>query len=422
MKRKEISFVKKKSLADFAGIEANDMLLSVNGKDFQDIIDLSFLFAEEYLELEVLTKTGNKKLFIIEKDIDDDVGLEFSQAVFDAVRTCQNKCLFCFVDQMAPQMRETLYVKDDDYRLSFLSGNFITLTNLQKEDKERILKLKLSPLYVSVHATDGDVRRYLIKHKKAVEILDNLRELGAGGIKFHTQLVLCPGINDGSVLEKSYHELLALHEIVLSVSVVPIGLTKFCREPSMRPFQKHEAQKVIEQVARWQEECRRILGRSFIYTADEFYIQAGVDFPAEEYYDGYRQYENGIGICRKFIDEWQQTNINTVLKEDWQVICGKSASYVLSKLFNQEMLLTVENDFFGQMVTVTGLLTGRDILHAVEQLEHKPKCIIIPGVALKNKDEHVFLDDMTLQELKEQLTCDIKVAYTAAELKKLLAG
>ena len=421
MERKRISFVKENSYAQESGIKAQDILLSVNGQLFNDIIDLSFLFADEYLELEILSEDGQQKTVVIEKHIDDDLGLEFEQAVFDSIKTCHNNCVFCFVEQMAPNMRNTLYVKDDDYRLSFLTGNFITLTNVTQEDKNRILQLKLSPLYVSIHATDAQVRQELIRNNRAGEVLKTLKELGAGGIKFHTQIVLCPGINDGLILEKSFKDLFSLNDSVLSIAVVPVGLTKFCQNP-LRNFNKDEAKDVVAKIRQWQEECRTSIGRSFIHAADEFYVLADEDFPAAQFYDGFCQYENGIGICRKFIDEWQATKTVTLNAADRKIVCGQSAQKVLNGLLGKDgVILPVQNEFFGHSVTVTGLLTGNDIIEAVNKLENKPECVIIPGIALKSKSEQIFLDDMGLHEVKQAVGCDLKVIYEAGELKKFLS-
>ena len=420
METKRISCVKANSYAEQAGLKPADILLSVNGQNFNDIIDLSFLFANEHLQLEILKNDG-KITVEIEKNIDDDLGLEFEQAVFNGIKTCCNNCIFCFVEQMAPNMRPTLYVKDDDYRLSFLSGNFITLTNLTAEDKKRILALNLSPLYVSVHATDPAIRQMIIRNKRAGEVLSILKELGAENIKFHTQIVLCPDINDNDILEKSFCELFAINDCILSMAVVPIGLTKFCTN-SLKAFTKTTAKKIVQQITKWQKECRANLGRSFVYASDEFYVLAGEAFPPTEYYDDFCQYENGVGICRKFIDEWHSIKTdkrNTV--DEYLVVCGQSAHSILAGLLGtKQLLLPVRNKFFGLSVTVSGLLTGQDIVDAVKELSHKPKCLLIPGIALKNKKEQIFLDDMSLTKFKESVNCDVKVIYEAAQLKRML--
>ncbi len=429
---KRIEKIKTHSLAGLSGIVAGEYLLLVNGQEFSDLIDLSFLFADESLELTILSADKSReRIVLLEKELDEEVGLEFSTAVFDGVKRCANNCLFCFVDQMAPNMRESLYVKDDDYRLSFLYGNFITLTNMTEQDEKRITSLNLSPLYISVQATDEQVRKKLLGNRNAGQLLCRMQHMAAKGIKFHTQVVLCSEINDGAVLEKTYLDLLAMHDSVLSVAVVPVGMTKYRQELEDLPgFDKEQAQKVVKQIAFWQEECRKNLGRSFIYPADEFYVLAGMDFPPARHYDGFPQYENGIGIARKFIDEWVEENVLAVSKAiDTCVVCGKSAESILQPLINElnkvvnskHYLLAVENIFFGDSVTVTGLLTGQDIINAVLVLPDKPERLIIPGVALR-KDEDLFLDGFTGQQVKKVIDCPVKVAYSAAELKGLLLG
>lgn len=423
-----ISGVKQYSPAEFAQIKPGDILLSVNGQDFSDIIDLSFLFSDEELELLLQSVDGSKRTVLINKEIDEEVGLEFETAVFDKVKECCNNCIFCFVNQMPEGMRDSLYIKDDDYRLSFLYGNFITLTNITPEDKKRILSLNLSPLYVSIHATDGQVRTNMIKNKYAGQVIDHIKELAAGGIKFHTQIVLCPTFNDEKVLEQTFKELFSMNDSILSMAVVPVGLTKYRRKNDvLRTFTTQEAKKVVDSISCWQKKCRDEIGRSFVYPSDEFYVLANEDFPIAEYYDGFQQYENGIGICRKFIDEWHAFSIDSFdVLEDVYVVCGKSAQNVLQKLINELTnitavkynLLTVENKFFGDTVTVTGLLTGNDILDSVKELGNKPKRLIVPGIALR--EDRVFLDDVSIKDFCNSLPYEVKIANTATQLKKFL--
>lgn len=428
LKNKLISGIKPNSVAELAGVRVGETLINVNGQDFFDIIDLSFLFADEELELLLLTQDGQKRTVKIYKDIDEEVGLEFNTAVFDSVQECCNNCIFCFINQMPDNMRDSLYVKDDDYRLSFLYGNFITLTNITKEAKERILSLKLTPLYVSVHATDGKVRTNLIKHRQAGDILSHMQELADGGIQFHTQVVLCPTYNDAKVLEKTFQDLFAMNDSVLSMAVVPVGLTKYRKiNDSLRTFTHLEAKQTVTMISSWQEKCRKEIGRSFIYPSDEFYALAQIDLPEAVNYDGFPQYENGVGICRKFIDEWHKANIDfSSSLDDIYVVCGKSAENILKGLLLELTLATkvnynllaVENVFFGSSVTVTGLLTGKDILNTLDKLEKKPKRVIIPGIALR--DEKVFLDDINIETFYSELPYEVKIANNATELKSFL--
>ena len=424
MESKKIFSVKPNSPAHLNGIKSGDILMAVNGEEFTDIIDLSFLFADECIELDIQSEDGSRRSVQIGKSIDEDLGLEFSTAVFDHIKTCHNNCIFCFVDQMHPGMRDSLYVKDDDYRLSFLFGNFITLTNLSDADKKRIKTLNLSPLYVSVHATDGETRKNLIRNKHAGDVLLIMKDLAQSGIEFHTQVVLCPGINDSSILEKTFQDLWDMRGSVLSMAVVPVGLTKFApnKEGRLRSFTENEAVDVIDKINLWQKECRRTLGKSFVYAADEFYVKAKREFPAAEYYDGFCQYENGIGICRKFIDEWQSEKADIgSSKRRYSIVCGVSAEKILQELvLDKHDIITVENDFFGPMVTVTGLITAGDIISKIKSLAKPPATVVIPAISLKNDDEQVFLDDITLKELEDHLQCEVVVAKNASALKKIV--
>ena len=311
-----ISSVKRGSLADAAGIKAGESLIAVNGSSVRDIIDLSFLLADEEVELTLLDAAGNERKVQITKNIDEDLGLEFESAVFDRVTTCYNKCVFCFVDQMIPGMRKGLYVRDDDYRLSFLYGNFITFTNMKDEDFDRIIKTHMSPLYVSVHATDPEVRCAMMKNRFAGELMDKLHRLFEAGITVHTQIVCCPGYNDGEVLKRTYADLRALAPNVETMAVVPAGKPR----------------------------------------------------PEAEWYDGFPQLENGIGLSRNFLEEWQEAGKIAPVKGSTNSVIpvGTSAYKVLQPLieeFNaktgmQHKLLAVENEFFGNTVNVTGLLCG----------------------------------------------------------------
>jgi len=427
-----ISAVADGSIAAELGLNPGDALLAVNGKPVNDIIDLSFALADEYVELLVARQSGEEELFAVEKDYDQDLGLEFASAVFDRVRPCANRCVFCFVDQMPPGMRESLYVKDDDYRLSFLYGNFITLTNLTQRDLARIRRLHLSPLYVSVHATDGDIRASLLGNPRAKDILGRLKDLTADGIELHTQVVLCPGLNDGPVLERTIADLYALAPGVLSLAIVPVGLTRHrekCRP--LRGFTPEEAAGVISAVASWQRRCRAETGASFVYLADEFYLACGQPIPAYDHYDDFPQLENGVGIVRSFLAEWDETAVSGQgysTPHNIDVVCGVSAATVLGPLLSRLSLpnLTVNlvpvvNAFFGPDVTVTGLLTGADIIAALRAGDRPQGGVVIPGVALR-KGENIFLDGLTPEDVSRALGRPVRVAHFAADLKQQLAA
>ncbi len=421
-----ISKVRKHSLADKAGIQAGEKLCSVNGCAVRDIIDLSFLTTDDLVELEIENHDGQKRLLQIAKYPDEDLGLEFESAVFDKVRTCYNNCIFCFVDQMIPGMRPSLYVRDDDYRLSFLYGNFITLTNMNDADFDRIIKTHLSPLYISVHATDPQVRCQMMHNRFAGEIMDKMQRLLDAGIQIHTQIVCCPGYNDGAVLQKTFEDLYALHPGILTMAVVPVGLTKHrAHLHPMRTFTPDEAAQVVENVTAWQQQCREETGKSFVYLGDEFYLLAGKELPLSDYYDGFPQLENGIGLTRNFLNEWEQALQHLQYAQGTEpavIPVGESAYKVLQPLldaFNaqyktEHRFLSVKNKFFGGHVNVTGLLTGSDILPEVKNCQR----VILPAVVL-NQD-NLFLDDMALAQFKKDLNGKVEIAANAGELLHLL--
>lgn len=421
-----ISKVRKHSLADKAGIQAGEKLCSVNGCAVRDIIDLSFLTTDDLVELEIENHDGQKRLLQIAKYPDEDLGLEFESAVFDKVRTCYNNCIFCFVDQMIPGMRPSLYVRDDDYRLSFLYGNFITLTNMNDADFDRIIKTHLSPLYISVHATDPQVRCQMMHNRFAGEIMDKMQRLLDAGIQIHTQIVCCPGYNDGAVLQKTFEDLYALHPGILTMAVVPVGLTKHrAHLHPMRTFTPDEAAQVVENVTAWQQQCREETGKSFVYLGDEFYLLASKELPPSDYYDGFPQLENGIGLTRNFLNEWEQALQHLQYAQGTEpavIPVGESAYKVLQPLldaFNaqyktEHRFLSVKNKFFGGHVNVTGLLTGSDILPEVKNCQR----VILPAVVL-NQD-NLFLDDMALAQFKKDLNGKVEIAANAGELLHLL--
>ena len=425
-----ISAVRRNTIAEELGIKSGEKLIAVNGTSPTDIIELSYLVAEEKIDLSIESQDGELRHVIVEKQPDEDLGIEFDSAVFDGVRYCHNKCVFCFVDQMIPGMRNTLYDRDDDFRLSFLYGNFLTLTNMKECDYERIIKTHMSPLYVSIHATDSDVRRNMMKNKNAGNILDDLQRLIDNGITIHTQVVLCPGFNDGEILEKTFKDLVALAPMVETMAVVPVGLTKN-REglPEVRLFTSIECQNIILQVEKWQNGCREKFGKSFIYLGDEFYINAGINLPAAERYDGFPQIENGIGLSRNFLDEWENSPAAPAgcdRIESALVPVGESAYKLLKPLFDDynnkyktgHTLVAVTNHFFGKTINVTGLLTASDILSAVSGFADFNR-IILPQVVL-NKDL-LFLDDISLADFKKLYKGKVECAQNAKELKQLLA-
>lgn len=417
-----ISGVRKHSLADEAGIKAGEKLCEIDGVQVKDIIELSFYTTDDQVDLLIEAEDGTRRNVVIEKYPDEDLGLEFESAVFDKVKTCYNKCIFCFVDQMIPGMRPGLYVRDDDYRLSFLYGNFITLTNMKDEDFERIISTHMTPLYVSVHATDPQVRCQMMNNRFAGELMTKLERLLKAGIQVHTQIVCCPGYNDGEVLAKTFSDLYARHPGVLTMAVVPVGLTKNRDHlHELRTFTKEEAAAIVEQVTAWQERCRQETGKSFVYLGDEFYLLADKELPPGEWYDGFPQLENGIGLTRSFLDEWADVISklhNPKGRPDAIIPIGEGAYKALKPLMDElnrtlgteHQFIPVANKFFGGRVNVTGLLTGGDILKAAVN----GKRVILPAVVL-NKDS-LFLDDMSLEEFKKACPAKVEIAENAKGL------
>lgn len=427
-----ISAVEPAGKAERAGLVPGDEILRINGETVQDLIDLSFALAEEKIELEVKKYSGEIVRLQIRKKVDETLGFEFESAVFDRVRTCANKCLFCFVDQMPSGLRDTLYVKDDDYRLSFLYGNFVTLTNLTEADFQRIRRLHLSPLYVSVHTTNGPLRERLLGTPRAAKIMEQLRRFAEAGIEMHTQVVLCPDHNDGEQLTKTIRELAELRPEILSLAIVPVGLTRFrtsCQP--LRTFSAAEAAKIVAEVGDWQQKFRAETENSFVYLSDEFYLKAGLPIPAEEIYDGYPQLENGIGLVRSFLSDWDATGGCGALALSPErslgrtvIVSGTAFAPTLAELLRSWAptvhVEAVVNRFFGSAVNVSGLLTGGDIAAHVRSLDAPPQRLIIPATTLR-KGAAVFLDGMTLEELKRIVNVPVLVVDGGAALRQSLA-
>ncbi|WP_156896742.1 DUF512 domain-containing protein [Desulfovirgula thermocuniculi] len=415
------------SIAALLRIEPGDRLLAVNGQPLQDVLDYRFFACDEEISLRVLKKSGEERVYDLEKEFDEDLGLFFEGEGLEPLRRCQNRCLFCFVDQMPPGMRPTLYFKDDDYRLSFLHGNFITLTNLREADFRRIGALRLSPLYVSVHTTNPSLREKMLGHRRAGRITDQLKRLAGMGIELHTQIVLCPGLNDGGELERTLNDLLSLWPAVRSVAVVPVGLTRY-REGlyPLRPFSPREARLVLEEVHRWQERCLSRWGQAVVYASDEFYLLAGEEVPPAWRYDDFPQTENGVGLVRLFADEWAGLlcRLPRAIERgrSLTLVTGELAAGLLGRVVErlngvQNLrvdLAVVPNRFFGEQVTVAGLLTGRDICEALRGRE-LGETVVLPGAAVR-LPEGLLLDDLTLDELSRRLSRPVVLAGSPKEL------
>lgn len=404
------------SIGDGLGLEPGDLLSKINHIPLHDLIDYLMLCSEETLQLEVVKLSGDTLDIEFEKDPAEPLGLTFADDLFDGLKTCSNHCIFCFVHQMAPKQRASLYIRDDDYRLSFLQGSYITLTNLTAADWRRIEKWRLSPLYISVHATDPGVRKLLLGSKQALNIMEQLRRLTAAGITLHTQAVICPGINDGVVLEKTIRDLAEIWPAVVSLAVVPVGLTKERRNLfAIEPFNKEGAENVLEMVEHFQTHFRKTMGTRFVFAADEWYIMAGKEFPTDEAYEEYWQLDNGVGLIRRFFTDFQrifmeETAVFQQFRSEIVIVTGKSTPKLWDEIHRvftrhcpdmQLEILYVPNHFLGSTVTVTGLLSGSDIIQSISG--HKASgpgtWYLIPQITLK-QDEDLFLDGVTLEQLK----------------------
>jgi len=400
------------SIADEMAIEAGDILLLINDQEIQDIIDYQFYSQDDFIVVEIKKTNGELWSLEIDKDWDEELGLLFDDVIFDKMRVCQNRCLFCFVDQLPPGMRKTLYIKDDDYRYSFLYGNFITLTNLKEKDWRKIIDMHLSPLYVSVHCMEPELRVEILGSKRAASIRQDLKRLLDAGIEIHTQIVLCPGINDGEILKQSIKELSSYYPTVQSVGIVPVGLTGHrLKLPRLQVVTPEQSRNLIAMVNNYQAEYRNRFKKGFVYLADEFFIKAGVNFPGAEYYDDYCQIENGIGLARIFLDQFAEIEKSLpeqVQKREIFIITGLSATVVLDPVVQRlnrlkgltVHLVPVENHYFGGNVSVTGLLTGKDILQVMEN-KYQGKEVIIPEIIFKQGDD-ILLDNISLEELRQK--------------------
>jgi len=414
------------------GFEPGDAIASINGTKPRDLIDYQFLCADEYLELEVIDAQGVTHNVELEKDYDTDLGLEFETALFDGLIQCNNHCPFCFIDQQPPGKRESLYFKDDDYRLSFLYGSYLTLTNLRDREWQRIEQMRLSPLYVSVHATEPEVRTRLLKNSRAGEILDQLQWFQERRLQIHAQVVVCPGINDGEHLTRTLLDLAQFHTgdipAVASIAVVPVGLTRFRpTEDELIPVSKEKAIEVIEQVQKMQTQFQSEFGSNVAWLADEWFLIAEQDLPPESHYEDYPQIGNGVGSIRLFIKEFQTTAEKMLPKEiatprNFTWVVGNAVAQAFQPLVAQ--LNTVEglsinlvplrSEYWGQEITVTGLLTGQDILAGLSG-ENLGEGVLLPSLMLKHGDTK-FLDDLTVEEISNKLDIPFFPVATVEEL------
>lgn len=419
------------SIAQELEIEPGDVLLSVNQTAIEDVFDYRYQLNEEFITVTIQKPDGEEWEYEIEKEYDEDLGIEFENGLMDDYRSCRNQCIFCFIDQMPPGMRKTLYFKDDDSRLSFLQGNYITLTNMKEQDLERMILYKLTPVNISVHTMNPQLRCNMLNNRFAGEALDKMRRLYEAGMEMNGQIVLCKGINDGKELEYSIEKLTAYIPHMRSVSVVPVGLTRY--RDGLYPlelFDRQDAAQVLQMIHRWQAVCMERWGIHFVHASDEWYLLAGEELPPADRYDGYLQLENGVGMLRLMLDEFREAMRADrgcfgsssegsgscgkagygAQEELISIATGKLAAPYLELLAREFMQLyphkriqvfAIRNEFFGEQITVAGLLTGQDLLHQLKDKDLGDR-LLLPCSMLRSGEE-TFLDDMTVSELKNAL-------------------
>ena len=428
------------SIAEELELEPGDVLVSINGKEIEDVFDFHFMVNDNYLELLIRKADGEEWELEIEKEYDEDLGIEFENGLMDDYKSCTNKCMFCFIDQMPPGMRETLYFKDDDSRLSFLQGNYITLTNMKDKDLERIIQYKLAPINISVHTTNPELRCKMLHNRFAGEALKKIDRLFEAEIQMNGQIVLCKGENDGEELERTLSDLSKYLPYMESLSVVPVGLTKY-REGlyPLEPFTKEDALQVIATIEKWQKICMEKHGIHFVQASDEWYLLAGLPLPEEDRYDGYIQLENGVGMLRLLVNEFNdalleakepesmkgiQEELETELGGHHKVtlVTGRLAGPFIKQMAEEFMrtipgyeveVVEIRNDFFGERITVSGLITGQDML---AQLKDKDlgNAVAIPCNMLR-MGERVFLDDITVEDAENALQVPLLIVKSSGQ-------
>ena len=412
-----IQSVERFSPAEKAKIKAGDEIVSINGNEIKDVLDYRYYICEKKLSV-LIRRDGAEKTFTVKKGEYDDLGLEFETYLMDAKHSCRNKCIFCFIDQLPKGMRDTLYFKDDDSRLSFLQGNYITLTNMKDDDIDRIIKMRMSPINISVHTTDPELRVKMLKNPRSGEVLSYIKKLADAGIEINAQIVLCRGVNDGANLERTMHDLACMHPQVQSVSIVPAGLTKH-RDGlyPLTPFSKEESAAVVAQVEAFAAACKASLGSSVFYCGDELYLEAGLPLPDGEYYEGYCQIENGVGMISSMKEELcsaLETEEGDGRERSVSIATGHAAygficecaQKIREKFPNIRInVYEIKNEFFGETVTVAGLITGKDLLAQLSGKELFGN-LMLPSNMLRHGGD-LFLCGMSKEELEEKLGVEI---------------
>ncbi|KHD38004.1 Fe-S oxidoreductase [Clostridium acetobutylicum] len=417
--------IEPQSIAEEMGIEVGDSLISINGKEVKDIIDYRFLMADEYVVVKI--QKTNKEIWEleIEKEYDEKLGVEFESGILDSAKSCRNKCIFCFIDQLPKGMRKTLYFKDDDSRLSFLQGNFVTLTNMSDDDIDRIIKYRISPINISVQTTNPELRKKMLNNKFAGNLMERMEKLSNAGITMNCQVVLCPGINSGEEFSKTVNDLYKLYPSVKNIAGVPVGITSY-REGlfNMVPYDAESASKEIENIKPIQEKFIKEIGSPFVRLSDEFYVLSGIPIPKAEFYGEFEQFEDGIGMIRTFRDNINMSldNLKTDIHKSFTMVTGvlayeeieNAAKMLMAKSGGLKInVIKVINEFFGEKITVAGLLTGRDILNYLKRNE-VGDYIILPSNMLKS-DEDVFLDDVKVSDIEKELNKKVLVCNYSGE-------
>lgn len=414
------------SIAEELGVEAGDLLLAINDEEIEDVFDYHYYVNDGELTVLIQKPDGEEWELEIEKDYEEDLGIEFEQGLMDEYRSCRNKCMFCFIDQMPEGMRETLYFKDDDSRLSFLQGNYITLTNMSDHDIERIVRYHLEPINISFHTTNPELRCKMLHNRFAGDALKKVDTLYEGGIQMNGQIVLCKGVNDGEELERSIRELSRYLPYLQSVSVVPVGLTKY-RDGlyPLEPFTKEDAKEVLRVIHSWQEKLYQEYGLHFIHAGDEWYILAEEEMPEEERYDGYLQLENGVGMLRLLHNEFEEAYEDAAgddIERNVSLATGYLAYPYLKKMADRLsqkytgtkiQIYPIRNDFFGERITVAGLITGQDLIRQLTGQELGTR-LLLPCSMFRSEEE-VFLDDITRSELEEALQVPVDIVKSSGQ-------
>ena len=425
-----VNSIKPDSIAEELKICPGDEIISIDGINPKDLLDYKFLTASETFELHIKRISGEEEIIEIEKDTEEDLGITFESAVFDKVIPCTNKCIFCFVDQQPEGLRESLYVKDDDYRLSYLQGTYITLTNLNKQHKDRIEALRLGPLYVSVHTTNPDLRIKMLQNPKAGNILKELTWLNKLDIPVHTQIVLCPGFNDGDELDKTLSDLAKLKSNIMSVAIVPVGITCFRNETELTLLTKENARDVITSA----EKFNKKLGYKLVLPSDEFYVLAEYEFPEYDFYNKFGQLDDGVGAARSLLEDFKthKKQLPSELNKPFSltIATGQLACKVLQPIINELNciknlnieLIPVKSNFWGENITVAGLITGSDLLKTLLPLKNDISNLLIPSVMIRKYTDR-FLDDISIQDIENRLETKIYIIenyYSTQELIDLI--